>query len=433
LALALILPYVALTFTGTATGLQSVSHLEEFPAQSPTLYSIDLISHLSGSPITPPNGAILAALLAALGLVGLLRREYPITHRLLLVSWVLGPAILGFGFQQFIPFFFPRFLLYIVPAFYLLVAAGVVWLFRRLPVAGIAVSALLIGFHAVSLAGIYTRSDEPNEDYRPLIAHLQPLARPGDVVIYGYLWQVGYLSSYFPGNALTYRKEEYAPEAIERELGQLLRDHARIWRVYYGGPRHQPGSQAGLDEEGQPLTDWLKAHAVRVGHWRAGRSELALYVRPDATIPPLGEPAQMQSARFGSAIEVNYTPLTVTVAAGDVVAIPLTWRASATLERSYAVFVHVRAPDGRPMLQSDSDPAGGAHPTNTWDHGERVGDLHTMLIGADMPQGRFPVYVGLYERETGARLAVQDMAGRPLGDGLMIGTIEVKPPSTPTP
>jgi len=49
------------------------------------------------------------------------------------------------------------------------------------------------------------------------------------------------------------------------------------------------------------------------------------------------------------------------------------------------------------------------------------------LVRADIPPGRYPVFVGLYDRDTGTRVPVQDAAGQPLGDSLFVGTVEVVP------
>jgi hypothetical protein len=410
------------------TGLTNAQQLPNFVPLSLFDYAKELIGQLTASPITAPGALLFAAALIALALLGLRYEEDTIRRRVLVILWLLGPAVLGFIFQRFVPFFFARFVLYAAPALYLLAGVGVALLLRRAAPAGIAALVLLGAFHIVSLTHIYTRPDDPAEDYRPLIAQMQPLARPGDAVIHSYVWQAGYLDSYLPNNRLDYQYTNYAAEAIERDLSRLARDHTRFWLLDYAGPNWRPGDSARLDQPDHPLANWLTAHALRAGFWQFGKTEMGFYVRPDAILPPLPAPSPLETAQFGAAMALDYTPLTATVSPGDVLAVPLNWRAAAAPRVRYTVFVHVRAPDGRPIFQSDADPAGGARPTDSWQPGDRVDDVHLLLIDATAPPGQYPVYIGLYLPETGARLTVQDATGQPLGDSLMIGMVEVTAP-----
>jgi len=182
-----------------------------------------------------------------------------------------------------------------------------------------------------------------------------------------------------------------------------------------------------LDDPTNLVARWLKAHLLRAELHTFGKTELALYVRPDATSPPLSEEGPVERATFGPAIALDYTPISVTVRPGDVVGVPLTWRASASPGMRYAVFVHVRDADGYPLIQNDGDPVNGDHPTDLWRPGDVIADPRILLVRADIPPGRYPVFVGLYDRDTGTRVPVQDAAGQPLGDSLFVGTVEVVP------
>ena len=63
--------------------------------------------------------------------------------------------------------------------------------------------------------------------------------------------------------------------------------------------------------------------------------------------------------------------------------------------------------------QDDSEPRAGAYPTQWWQAGEVVVDEHTIVL----PEGPPPpldLYVGVYDRASGARLPVADAQGNPM-------------------
>lgn len=414
LALTIVLAYARPIFWETATGLVHTS--EGYSTRSVLTYTSMVAEELARSPVLSPAGTLAAIGLVLLGLGGLLSSKGHARDRGLIAVWLLVPLALGYFFQWVYPFFFSRFLLYIAPALYLLAGAGLVALGRRMPGAGVFTTFILIGLHLASLTPIYTRPDNPDEDYRPLAAHLSPLIRPGDVMLYSYVWQAGYLQSYLPGNGLVF--DYYTPASIDRELSSIVRDHARIWQLEY---------ERRLDNPTHLVTRWLKAHLLRAELQTFGKTELAFYIRPDATFPPLSKGGSVERATFGPAIALDYTPITVTVRPGDVLGIPLTWRALTSPGRRYAVFVHVRDAQGYPLIQNDGDPADGDYPTDLWQPGDVIADPRALLVKADMLPGRYPVFVGLYDRDTGMRLPVQDAVGQPLGDSLFVGTVEVRP------
>ena len=91
------------------------------------------------------------------------------------------------------------------------------------------------------------------------------------------------------------------------------------------------------------------------------------------------------------------TPLTVT----------LVWRAEAETHISYNVFLHLTAPDGTLMAQSDGVPANWTRPTTGWLPGEYISDARVLTIPPDVPVGDYTLSAGLYAPGDG-RLAAED-------------------------
>lgn len=88
--------------------------------------------------------------------------------------------------------------------------------------------------------------------------------------------------------------------------------------------------------------------------------------------------------------------------------VTLYWRATAEMESSYTVFVHLLGPEGGVVAQHDGIPAGGGYPTPLWMEGEVVADPHILDLPAGLPPGSYTLEVGMYIQETGERLPVPD-------------------------
>lgn len=119
-------------------------------------------------------------------------------------------------------------------------------------------------------------------------------------------------------------------------------------------------------------------------------------------------------------LEVNYGSLisldeavvpTMRARAGDTLIYTLRWRAIKTVDRSYTVFVHLRNRRGETVAWGDGLPVQGQKPTNTWTAGAVVVDARQLVLPADLPPGKYTLWVGLYTPEDAQRLPIVS-AGR---------------------
>lgn len=85
----------------------------------------------------------------------------------------------------------------------------------------------------------------------------------------------------------------------------------------------------------------------------------------------------------------------------------LYWQALTAPATDYTVFAHVRNPAGETVAQKDSPPVGGAYPTSLWDAGEIIKDEVTVPL-ENVIGGKYDVVVGMYDFQTGLRLAVPE-------------------------
>ncbi len=126
------------------------------------------------------------------------------------------------------------------------------------------------------------------------------------------------------------------------------------------------------------------------------------FVRPAVAVP--------SGAEFsGVSVLEGYT-LTRSTAA---LTVNLVWRATATPEIGYSVFVHLQGADGRVWAQSDAAPANWTRPTTGWLPGEYISDAHGLNLPPDLPAGTYTLWTGLYDPANGARVPVTGPGAAP--------------------
>ena len=131
-------------------------------------------------------------------------------------------------------------------------------------------------------------------------------------------------------------------------------------------------------------------------------TEVEVEARPRRYRPPAME--HRLDVVLGDDVRLlGYDLASASVRPGDTVELTLYWRAMRKIERMYAVFNHLVAPDGTVIAQADSWPQGGAYPTLYWLPNEVVEDHYTIPLPSDVPSGEYMLRVGMYDAATGER------------------------------
>ena len=137
---------------------------------------------------------------------------------------------------------------------------------------------------------------------------------------------------------------------------------------------------------------------------------------PEVTrAPPMPERAGAWS--LGEAISLVGYDAPERVAPGDAFRVTLYWHARAAVSGDYTVFVHLLDAAGAAVAQSDGKPVWWTYPTAQWETGQYIRDAHILELDAGTPRGDYTLAVGMYDAQTGTRLAVTDAQGAPLPDG----------------
>ena len=155
-------------------------------------------------------------------------------------------------------------------------------------------------------------------------------------------------------------------------------------------------------------------------------AEVASWAGPEVEViverafePPTGLTPTTLAVGEGIAELLGYTLEPELVRADTPFRLILIWRAGATTDTPYSVFVHV-TPRGQPgplAAQHDGWPAMGGKPTYTWVPGEIITDPHDL---PGIPRGDYEIRIGLYGPDI-VRLPLEH-GGQPVLDDVFVLT-----------
>ncbi len=121
----------------------------------------------------------------------------------------------------------------------------------------------------------------------------------------------------------------------------------------------------------------------------------------------------------------------ISARAGESIEIRIKWRALASPENSYTVFVHLLDSGNGLIASQDYTPLGGAFPTMLWFpkwlEGQTVIDPYTIAVPPETPPGDYYFEIGLYGLRSVVRVPAFDAEGNLAGDRFVLGGVTVKP------
>lgn len=258
---------------------------------------------LNSLPVAVVNLAgALAAALAAFGLLAYARPTAGrhITTSLSLLVWIAGPLLAIFIVSINRPLFTDRYLIWIMPAYYLLIACGVVALWpladnlprspaarsarprRSIFATGLAAAAVIsvMFLAAVNTAGIQTQAITPfKADFRSAARFIEAARQPDEPIVF----QIPYIQYTFD----YYFKQPYQPiagpfteyrnaqggyrdseAAVFQQLDAVFANRRSVWLV---------ASEVAMWDGRDLLRRWLDAHGTRTQYARFPQVEVSRY------------------------------------------------------------------------------------------------------------------------------------------------------------
>jgi hypothetical protein len=147
-----------------------------------------------------------------------------------------------------------------------------------------------------------------------------------------------------------------------------------------------------------------------------------------APVPPsfAGLPEQPLAATFGGTLALQSAAHSAAAGIGEDLLLRLRWERLGAAPPNLSRFVHVLNAAGETVAQMDGPvtDAFGPLPVDGWPPGTPVDDVLTIPLPADLAPGPYTLAAGLYDWQTGERLAAAGSAARPDG-AAELGTIEI--------
>ncbi|MGB7087583.1 MAG: hypothetical protein WBD47_18635, partial [Phormidesmis sp.] len=174
---------------------------------------------------------VFTLLVAGLIGAGLIRKRPP-SALLWVFAWFIIPLMPIVVFSQIsIPIWENRYILFVCPYLFILLAAGLTRLWKEWRIAAVAISAIYLIAVSGGLWHYYTVQDRP--DYKFNIETLEQYERSGDAIVWSYHYQKP-LDHYYDGSSEVYwrtiRDLETA-EDIQLWMTQLPTGYERLWFV----------------------------------------------------------------------------------------------------------------------------------------------------------------------------------------------------------
>lgn len=353
---------------------------------------------------------------------------------LFLLLYLFVPLLSGFLINLRFPFRavgIERLLLLATPAFYILVALGLSSLKGKrtlLYLAGL----VLVAVCGLSLFNFYTIPRYAEDDYRPLIARLEALAQPEDVILAVHPWQVGYFRSYYraplPSLYLTPKEEADVtqegwverPDLLGQGLDRLLSQHPRLWF-----PTHQVLGRILENEVEEYLS---REYHPFLAEWYSQSTKLTAYAS-QAPLTTSDRPLEFGGLMLLQTYGVGAQPVE---AAWGVIRTELLWQRIADFQERYRVALRLTDKAGHLWASHDSEPLAGLRPFSQLPLGATLSDSRGLLVPAGTPPGTYQLRLSLYSDPESAPLEVTSL-GEPLGVEAILGEVKVVLPARQPP
>ena len=297
-----------------------------------------------------------------------------------------------------------RYVLFIVPALYVLVAAGIVALWRRHPALGVVAAALPL---LVAITGLgYYFGPYHKSEYREMAAYLRAHRDPADAVMLLAPRQHLLAKYYLPADWTFYTAPQIdlppdrpltaprvVPEEMDGQIQDYLRRHPVLWLVLTSQNEVDPG---------EFVPKYLTAVAYKEDCEKWLDVDLCHFASPHAVQPYA---RSTPDALFNGELRLERAALSRVddpARGRNYLLAQLDWLAEQKPTVDYRVSLRLVDGAGRVAAQRDDYPIGTLLPPTTWNAGDAKPGYMALPLGDDVAPGTYQVVVGVYEPAGGA-------------------------------
>jgi hypothetical protein len=378
------------------------------------------------------------------------------------LPWFLGgavfvPVLLIYLASFVTPLFHVRYAFTYSTSFYVLVGAGLAWLWQRWRPAAWLSLIVIVAFSGLSLRNYHTFPQYSSDDHRAATRFLADRWRPGDAILVNAGYGYTALETYWDGDPIVWRGRLVADgpdgwrEAGDREpvvfqtgvvdgdpslgwgnpgsdfyamgwdetaeaLERLFAEFDRLWvyRIY----------DTVTDPDGD-IRDWLDKYGTQFeDRVFSGESQLRVQGFLTGRDPDVGAGRSLDEGLADGSLRLVGASLTPRVEVGGTLDLALDWEVSVPLAADSILFAGLFDETGQRWAQTDERPLGSLYPVTSWQPTDAIRTLLRLTVPAGTPPGRYQVEVGWYRFEDGQPVWVPWTAG----ERLALGEVEVVPP-----
>lgn len=365
--------------------------------------------------------------------LGLLAAKSHRNELILIGLYLLLPLTAGYLINLLYPFtprFYERTWMLAAPAYWLLLALGLTWLWDRQSFLAALTALLLVLAVGVCLAGFFSWPRYPHEDYRPLLRDIAARATPEDTILASYQWQVGLYQAYLPpprprllavpGWGAGWSSQTGGSPRLVADINGIFNRSPRLWF-----PAYQASGHIWEDEAEQAIAE-LGYPAQLL--WYSPQTKLTLAGAARQSMQPAPVPAN-----FGQRLTLLEAEVGggVYQAGRDIVPVNLTWRKDKSLGQEHWVSLRLADEAGRTWTTRDSRPRANQIFFTELRPGDTLVDRHGLLTPAGAPPGRYRLLLSVRGTEAARPLDLLAENGQPVGAELLLAEIELIPPDPP--
>ncbi len=350
--------------------------------------------------------------------IGILIGAYALwkrSNRIITLAAVYGvaPIIISYGLDLLVPYFNGRYLLFLAPLLYVVIA-GVISFQKRLQLAIFAIPLLIVSL--VWVPQTYQQAfAAPEEELDILATELHQRVQPGDILISNSEWRQMNLNYYLQGIdipvVIISQERPATVDDVRNQVQTAMNGHDRVWVAFFG---------ASPENATQAIEPTLSASYARVSNNWYGTTQLSLYERTPNL--PTHQPANII---FGDALELlDYQlPLAKSVQPGASVVLNLRWLLHK--HGDYAISLRLIDQQGQVWAQTDTKPRDGYLSTNTWPLSTEVTEARGLMIPWGTPPGIYNLGISVYNAEKTTELGANDVNGQAVPPVWILGSVEV--------
>ncbi len=141
---------------------------------------------------------------------------------------------------------------------------------------------------------------------------------------------------------------------------------------------------------------------------------------------PVSGPALAQIGESVAITAVSFAP--VTARPGDTISVDVTWQVLAAPGEDFTTLLHLGQAGQPPLAQGDSPPLAGQYPMQVWAAGEVIADQYALTVPEGLGDGRYPLWIGIYDPQSLFRLPITVSGQRQPHDAYQIGEVRINNP-----